>query len=298
MRAKTACLSLLATLTLPALAQAPDPLPVPQGEVETIHSDAQREKDDNTARDFVRTYLDPSYPLDEQFALWKVKVCPRVWGLKPLASWTIEHRIKQVAQQVGAPVDWADTCKAPNVLVIVSPEPQATLDSLADKVPILVAMRDILRLDIKYPIQSWYVPMIGDYDGKKTLAIQTADGGAPVFHAEGTRLENGLSVGFGMATIIINAKAVSGLSLSAIADYAAMAGLSETVQRGWCHPIPTIANLMVKDCPAENRSNGLTDIDLAMLTGLYSNDDGPGLLQRQRIVRVMREVREKAPGAP
>ena len=256
MRAKTVCLLFLASLTLPGLAQTPEPLATPQGDVETVYSDAQRAKDDSTARDFIRTYLDPSYPADEQFALWKVKVCPRVWGMTPLASWTIEHRIKQVAQQVGAPVDWTDTCKTPNVLVIVSPEPQAALDSLADKVPILVAMRDILRLEIKYPIQSWYVPMIGDYNGKKILSIQSPDGSAPVYHTEGSRLENGLSLGFGMATIIIDAKAVTGLSLSTVADYAAMVGLSETVQRGVCHPVPTITNLFVKDCPAENQSRG------------------------------------------
>ena len=282
----------LALLVTPgALAQAPALPPLVQGKPETIYSDAQRQKDDNTARDFVRTYLD-GYPLEEQFALWRVKVCPRVWGMLPLASWTIEHRIKQVAQQVGAPVDWADPCKVPNVLVIVSPDPQATLDSLADRVPILVAMQDIMRLDAKYPIQSWYVPMINDYDGKKIIATQTDDGTAPFVHADGKRLENGLKAGLGMATVIINSKAVTGVSLAAVADYAAMAGLSDTVQRGYCQPVPTIANLMVEGCAPENQSNGLSEIDLAMLTGLYHSDDGPGLLQRQRIVRVMRDIRE------
>jgi hypothetical protein len=283
-----------------ARAQAPAPVPVPvQSEPETIHSDAERDSGNHSiALDFLRTYLDPSYPSDEQFAFWRVKVCPRVWGTTALAAWTIEHRIKQVAQQVGAPVDMADTCKTPNLLVIVSPEPQATLDSLADRVPILVAMQDIKRLTVKYPVQSWYVALVGDYDGHKTVAVESSDGGAPTYKASGNRLESGLRFGLGMATIIVDSRATMGMSLSTLADYAAMAGLSETVQRGYCHPLPTITNLLVKDCPAQYQSGSLTEIDLEALTGLYHSDDAPGLLQRQRIARMMREMMVKGPPAP
>jgi hypothetical protein len=297
MKAAMATLALV-VLASAAMAQDASPPPAP-GEPETVTSEARRERDNQSVSlDFLRTWLDPAYPSDEQFAFWRVKVCPRVWGLTPAASWTIEHRIKDVASQVGAPVDWADNCKTPNVLVIVSPEPQATLDDLADKVPILVAMQDIKRLKIKYPIQSWYVHLVGDYDGRKTIAIETDDGSPPVYKAAGSRLESGLWFGLGMATVIVDAKAVTGLSLPALADYVTMAGLSETVQRGWCHPVPSIANLMVKDCPAENRSDSLTELDLQMLTGLYHSDDAPGLLQRQRIAKMMREGMAKARGTP
>lgn len=284
----------LALMFPPALAAQP----MVQAEPETVHSDAQLERNNDIALDFLRTYMDPSYPSDEQFAFWRMKVCPRVWGTTALAAWTIEHRIKQVAQQVGAPVDMADTCKTPNLLVIVSPDPQGTLDSLADRVPILVAMQDIKRLKIKYPLQSWYVALVGDYDGNKTVAVETGDSGTPAYKASGSRLESGLRFGLGMATIIVDSRATQGVSLSTIADYAAMAGLSETVQRGYCHPIPTIANLLLKDCPAEYKSDSLSEIDLEALKSLYLSDDAPGLLQRQRMAKMMREKMTGSHGAP
>lgn len=290
----------LTVLATAATAQAPaPPPPLPAGEPETVTSEAQRERQDNSvALDFLRTWLDPSYPSDEQFAFWRIKLCPRVWGLTPEAAGIVEHRIREVAHQVGAPVDDKAPCTAPYLLVIVTPDPQGTLDDLADKVPILVAMQDIKRLTVKYPIQSWYVSIVGDYDGHKIIGIQSDDGNPQVFKTDGRRLENGLQFGLGMATIIIDAKATTGMSLATIADYTALAGLSETVQRGFCHPVPTIANLMVKDCPAENKSDSLTDMDLEMLKGLYLSDDAPGLLQRQKIARVMREMMNKARPAP
>lgn len=283
--------ALAASFLLAGTALAQTPKPPVTGEPETVYSEAQQERENNSiALDFMRTQLEPSYPSEEQFAFWRVNVCPRVWGLTPLARWTVEHRIKQVAQQVGAPVDWKDPCPAPNLLVIVSPEPQTTLDSLADQVPILVAMQEIKRLKVKYPIQSWYVAMVGDYDGNKTVTVESTDGNPPAYKADGRRLETGLRFGLAMATVIIDSKAATGISLSTIADYAAMAGLSETVQRGLCHPLPTIANLLLKNCAAEYQSNSLTEIDLEMLTGLYHSDDAPGFLQRQKIAKQMREM--------
>ena len=79
-------LSLIMTSLVPfaALAQASAP---PPGEPETIYSDAQRVKDDATARRFVQSYLEPEGTLDMQFARWKQKVCPKVYGLKPVATW-------------------------------------------------------------------------------------------------------------------------------------------------------------------------------------------------------------------
>ena len=287
----------LILLTFPVLAQAQSAPQPPQvvGEPETIYSDAQREKDDATARRFVQSYLEPEGTLDMQFARWKQKVCPKVYGMKPVATWIIEHRIKDIAEKVGAPVDRADPCLKPNLLVVVSPQPQAALDSIADKAPILVAMAgtQIKRLTIKYPIQSWYVSLVRDNNGRLLADVESPDGNPPHIHAGLSRLYTGLSPEMGMATVIIDANAANGVAVNGIADYAALVGLSQTVQRGVCQPVPTIANLMLKGCDPENMSNSITDLDVAMLTGLYHAPDRPEQLHKIFIVKAMKEALAK-----
>ena len=280
---------LLFAVTLPGLALAQAPAP-PPGEPETIYSDAQREKDDATARHFVQGYLESEPLLDGEFARWKQKVCPKVWGLKPVAAWMIEHRIKQIAAQVGAPVDMDDPCATPNLLVVVTQQPQASLDSIAEKAPVLVAMQEIKRLKIKYPVQSWYISLVKDDNGRVMAYVESPDGTPPQVHARLSRLYTGVTAEMGIATVIIDANAVNGLALGTIADYAALVGLSQTVQRGVCQPVPTVANLLLKGCSPESQSAGLSDVDLAMLTGLYHSPESPEQLQRQFIVKAMKEA--------
>ena len=69
---------------------------------ETIYSDAQRAIDLDHSRRVVETLLAPSFSVDDQYARWKRPVCPRVYGLTPVAAWQLEHRIKEIAHQVGA----------------------------------------------------------------------------------------------------------------------------------------------------------------------------------------------------
>jgi hypothetical protein len=215
-----------------------------------------------------------------------------------VAGWVVEHRIKESADKVGAPVDRDDPC-TPNLLVIVSPDPQAMLDDLADKVPVLVAYQEIKRLKVKYPAQSWYVSLIHDNNGRTVADVELPDGSAPTFAVSGSRLRNGVIPEMHIATIIIDAKAATGLPLGSIADYAALTGLSQTVQRGTCQVAPTVANLMLKGCDPQNESDGITDLDIAMLFGLYHAPMEPQRLQRQFIVKAMKdELARQHGGAP
>jgi len=213
-----------------------------------------------------------------------------------VASWQVEHRIKEIAQQVGAPVDMDDPCKSPNLLVVVTADPQASLDSIADRAPVLVAMQDIKRLKIKYPVQSWYVSLVTDYNGRTFADVESPDGNPPTVHANLSHLFTGVTAQMGMATVIIDAKVAEGLTIGTVADYAALLGLSQTVQRGICHPAPSIANLLLQGCDPALVSRTITEVDLAMLDGLYHSPETPEVLQRQRIVGAMKAAMAKAHG--
>jgi hypothetical protein len=272
---------------------------LPVGEPETVHSEALYEKSDPTVRHFVEGYLQPEGSLEHQYSRWKKPVCPHVIGLAPMAAHQIEYRIREIATQVGAKVDRDDPCR-PNIIIVFSQQPQAALNTIAHVRWEYVAEAS-LRLKMNYPIQSWYTEMVRDQCGK---LIWDSGGGVATCVA-GTKtnsasvLHTGFYPEFGFATTIVDANTVTGMPLSAVADYLALVTLSETRQRGACQKLPSIANLMVKDCPAKDHVQALSESDLAMLTGLYhAPSNRMEALQKQSIVREMKNVLRTAGPAP
>lgn len=282
-----------------ALAQAPAP-----GQPETVYSEAQREKDLRASHQMVETMLAPSFSIEGQYARWKVPVCPHVYGLTPAAGYVIERRIKDVAQQVGAPVDRNDPC-LPNIGIIFTADPQASLLSIAAVRPLLVEGGS-QKLVARYPVQAWYATFKTDFNGLRTADIPfdvsnpasdciMAAGGAcemPWIRANDSRLHTGLTAEMGAATVLVDSKAVTGMSLGELGDYLAFLTLAQASQYGACQPLPTIANRMLKDCGPGNTPHGLSHIDIALLTALYEVPDSPEVLQKQRIVGAMRRSLE------
>ncbi|MBV9549499.1 MAG: hypothetical protein JO256_07485 [Alphaproteobacteria bacterium] len=269
----------------------------PMREPETVYSEAQRSKDLLDSRRVVELMLAPSFSIENQYARWKHPVCPHVYGLTPVNAWFVEHRIKQVAAMVGAPVDMADKCIA-DIGVIFTREPQASLLSIASARPFLV-QGGSQKLVVKSPVQAWYAAFKVDYDGFKTIDIDwditepwRGEGDYPQVASNDSKLHSGQHAELGAATVLVDTAAVTGMSLGAISDYVALLTLSQASQYGACQPMPTIANLMVKGCDPEDTPHALSHIDIALLTALYQVPDNPELLQKQRIVGAMRRSLE------
>jgi hypothetical protein len=252
--------------------------------------ESQKEKDDSIARHFVQDVLKPSVVDDKQYAMWKVPICPRVYGLDPASRVFVEERIKQVAGQVGAPVDRNDPCVT-DVGIIFTTRPQAVLDAIrAHRPELVVAAHHVFT--VSYPVQAWYATLTRDNNGTTRLDedwwLNSPSGNPPHYASRGTRLDNGITSQIGAATILVNLNAVNGRSLASLADYLALMTLSQERASDDCLEMPTISNLLDKGCAAENRSDTLTDVDIAMLTGLYHSATGPDQLQRQRLVSAMK----------
>ena len=293
---KTLAPMLLLLATGAAWAQSQPPLL--QGEPETIYSRAQREKDLTASRRMVETMLAPSHSIDNQYARWKSPVCPHVYGLTPAAGWFVEHRIREVAQRVGAPVDHDDPC-IPNIGIIFTAQPQASLMSIAAARPFLV-QGGSQKLNVRYPVQAWYATFKIDYNGNKTVDIPwdiaeawRDDATPPQVAANDSRLHTGLTAEMGAATVLVDSKAVMGMSLGELGDYLALMTLAQASQYGACQEMQTIANLMLDKCPAQDVTRNLSHVDIALLTGLYAVPDEPELLQKQRIVGAMRRSLEQ-----
>jgi hypothetical protein len=286
-----------------ALAQAP----IPAGEPETIYSDAQRSKDEQTSRHVVETMLAPSFSIEDQYAKWKRPVCPHVYGLSPAAGFFIEHRIKEVAQQIGAPVDRSDSCIF-NIGIIFTADPQATLDSIA-RVQLELVLGGRSDLKVTQPVQAWYVDFKTDYHGTETLDLpwenmnsdipisvgppaSAADLDAPKVAANVSRLHTGLTSTLATATVLVDSNRAKGVTLGALADYLALLSLTQSDMTGSCLDRPTILNLMAAGCDPANRAMALSDVDIALMTALYQVPDMPEKLQKQRIIGAMRRSLE------
>jgi len=281
-------------LTAANAAQAQPQVSMP---VETVTSAAQRARDDDTAHRFVQSVLAQSPTMENQYAKWKAPVCPHVYGLTPVAAYVVEHRIKEVASQVGAPVDHKDPC-IPNIGIIVTADPQKSLDSLATVAPYLVASSS-RRTKVEHPVEIWYASMLRDYNGKLNFDQSWEDAGLdgpPMVPAQLSRLSTGQTAEMGAATVLVNAQAVTGLSLGALADYIALQTLAQNQVTDRCQNVPSITNLLLPGCDAANHTDQLSDLDLALLTGLYAAPERPELLQRQRIIGAMKRALEAQHG--
>lgn len=317
--------------TMAALAQ---PV-VQQTEFETVYSDAQRERDQDLSRRFVQGVLAPSASFEDQYAKWKRPVCPNVYGMSVTSKFLIERRIREVAREVGAPVDRNDPC-TPNITIVVTPEPQATLDSIAAAAPFLVVGGKKRQLTVTHPIQSWYTTFRRDYSGLAQLDLNwedasTAGGGAamaglvppsgdssigvaesgntggiagmgsfvnqnieqdiPRVRAQGGRLSTGVSPEMAGAVIIVDSKAIMGMTLGTLSDYFALLALAPSPVTGNCQVAPSISNLMA-NCATDVKTNSLSVVDLALLTGLYQTPEKPEAIQKARIIGNMRRSLE------
>lgn len=260
----------------------------------TVYSEAERQADESLSRRTVRSVLAPVDAFN-QYSLWKQPVCFNVYGLSSIAKYVVERRMKDIAGMVGAPLDRADPC-IPNVTIVFTPDPPATLQSIATTRNYLVPWAGMIRSRVKeaQPIQAWYATVIKGSDGRKYLQYDGYNDDEPhVVAAALDRFNSGVETEMAAVTILVDTKAIMGMQLGALADHFALISLSQSrVSRG-CLGVDSIANLPHGNCDPSVTTQTITLGDVAMLTGLYKTpDDRMQNLHAQRIIGNMREMLE------
>jgi hypothetical protein len=275
-----------------AMAQTPPPL---SENVETTYSQAQREVDESLSRRTVMEVLVPADATEDQYARWKYPICFNVYGLAPVAKYVVERRMKDIATQVGAPIDRAEDC-APNVLIAVTPDQAATLQSIADVRPWLVPGLGMIRSRVReaLPVQAWYaIAMQGGY-GRRMLVYNGYDYEPQVVPVTSfSRLSSGFETELAAVTTVVDQKAIMGMPLGTLGDYFALLALSQARPSRSCKDFETITNLMLDGCDPATKVTSLSKGDIALLTGLYRTpDDQMARIQRLRIIGNMRRSLE------
>src|SRR3984957_2389010 len=129
MKRLTCLAAALALVCIAASAQ-----PAPDKKIETVIVTAPKFHAGVTpnaiAHDFVKSFAAPTV-LRDAIARWQVAICPDFEGLAPQYAAVMQARFRTIAGQAGAPMK-EKGCK-PNLIVAITPQPQAYLDALHAK---------------------------------------------------------------------------------------------------------------------------------------------------------------------
>ena len=240
-------------------------------------------------RGFVRSTVAPSM-ITGKLARWDAPICPLIIGLKPEESLAVRERINKDAKSVGAPVSANPSCK-PNIVVAFALVPQELMTKIAARW--ILARSVLVDIDgpmharkvskIYAPIQAWYGTSIKDVHGLSGASdspLQDVDPFckmAQCYTPEASTLNNGIRSVFYSAFAVVDLGKADGRKTIAIADYVAMLTLSQTDAFATCRQMPSITNLLMPDCDASLKTEGLSDADLAFLRGVYKTKGGDNL---------------------
>jgi len=202
--------------------------------------------------------------------------------------------LAQTAAQVGAPVNAKERCR-PNIEVAFTDASQPFIDKVRAVNAVLLGYADNdaqlkALATVRRPIQAWYttqtkdlrgkgevdrvrregmtveMPMPPPCMGKCTYTITYPD--AHFWEVTGSRLGDGLRSSFFHVIIVVEPAKLAEQEMGTLADYVAMVALAQIPAQDNCQPLPSIMNLLAKDCTA-GAPNALTASDLGYLRGLY-----------------------------
>ena len=246
-------------------------------------------------RDFVRALTDvPSFG---QISRFRLPVCPAAIGLAPLQNARVAERMRQVAGAAKVPV--APARCTPNAFVIVAADKGEAISELNRLFPAYFSQmsdREIRQLAAgDGPAAAWQVTTLMTADGE--LAAKTI--GADYYTVKGTispsRIRAASTLTFLASVVVIDIKSAAGLTLTQLADYAAMRTFADVApERVAKVGVPSILGVLGQ---ADDRPLPvtLTHWDLGFLKSLYATDNAYlATFQRGDMERVLKKEVEQA----
>jgi hypothetical protein len=225
-----------------------------------------------------------------QYGRWVDAICTVTIGLPPALDVFVSQRIDGLADLVKAPVDKRAGCR-PNVEIVFTNEPQKAMDLIAEKsngayLGFYSRSQKAALAAVTHPVEARYITETQDPSGERKpdtvgadLGLVHTKGELSEFAADaaskqvciGSRMTQCFSSLYSNVVIVIDGKAVDGLSSVQVADYIAMVVLSHPKSVDACGSYPSILDLFAAGCGAK-ASASLTSSDIAFLQGLYSMD--------------------------
>lgn len=252
-----------------------------------------------------------SYPTQvrstEKIARWRKGICPAVFGLPPRFASFITTRLTAIARQAGAPVDSDPNCRH-NIEIVFTDRPQALADDMRKHRWAYLGYFDNFRqadalAKVTHDIQAWYLTATVSYSGYVRVDNPRQDfltgtdylPDGKVFYAAGTgRFNSGPGSTLYNVVIAADPSKLKEYSMGSLADYIAMLALSQPKSFDACWEVPSITNLLSKECTPERKTTTISDNDTRFLYGLYRMDPIFSVFQQRSQIRYFMEHRGAA----
>jgi len=248
-----------------------------------------------------------SYPkvtrLSEKIPRWKNGICPVVEGLPAAYAAFIITRLKAIAQKVEAPVNPDPKCRH-NIQILFTARPQDVGDALRQGKAYYLGWFDNMHqadelAKVTHDIQAWYTTATVTYSGAWSVDLPRANffntnsygftGGNAEdylgFGRTGGRINNGIASYLHNVIIVADSAKLKQYEIGPLADYIAMLALSRPKSFDACWEVPSITNLLAKDCESLRKTATLSDNDAAFLRGLYRMAPGDSEYQQRAEIR-------------
>jgi hypothetical protein len=209
---------------------------------------------------------------DVPLARFEDPLCPGIIGVALGSAQDMVSLIRESATGLGLPLADSESCE-PNLIVAVLNDPRAYADKLGKDRPYL--FRDLNQeqrqafFDAPGPARSWNRVLTRTRDG---LPIYRSDGltnpERTTMMAAHSRIYVPTRRDIVWAIVLLDRKAVQGMTVAQIADYATMRGLSGDAAERLSAPRDSILNLF--EAGSRAGPAGLTRPDRIFLQTLYS----------------------------
>lgn len=223
-------------------------------------------------RNFVKSLTEvPSF---RQIGRFHSAVCPVAMGLPAAQNVRIAERMRRVAAAASVPLAKAKC--TPNIFVIVAPNKKAAIDELSRRFPAYVSSlsdSQLRRLAADpAPATAWQVKSLRSADGE----LLERPAGYDYYRVEGTynvsRIRSAAMPTFVASIVVIDRRSAGGLTVTQLADYAAMRAFADTDPGRLGNSAPSILPILTLPADAP-LPQSLTYWDLAFLKALYSTSN-------------------------
>jgi hypothetical protein len=282
-------------------AQAADQAPANDDRVVVTGKQAEE-----AIRDFVGRVAVASRA-ENQLARWNRRVCPGMVGLRPSYTQLVLDQIARRAVDVGLGV--GDPGCAANIIIIVSMDPDAIARGLLDnykrrlgyyqETGVRTRGRSAMKAFVESPapVRWWHVNNTLTADGKKPsqpvnpasfnkldqVPIVSLGSSGTSLAARTTRQD------FALALVVVDGRRLQGVSLTALADYLAMASLAQVDPGADTSSYRSVLNLFNQSSDGRPAPAAMTDWDIAYLRGVYdmTREASSASSQQREIARTM-----------
>jgi hypothetical protein len=265
------------------------------------------------ARDFAEAAAPKQRSLD-LLARWDDQICVSVAGPPVHQAQYIADRISQRAFELGLEPG-RPGCKT-NLLIVVTAEPGKLIGNLVKDDPDTFGFNESGAVDTagkaaferfqieERPVRAWVVtetfgadgmPIDGDarigsggnssLPGNPSKDMSGARAGSyanvPMVRTDSTRLSSAVRSDISRVVVVADARALSGRSLTSVADYMAFFSLAQVDPDVDASGFESVLNLFASDDAADALKAGMTDWDRAYLSSLYSSKRNAASLSRQ-----------------